>query len=81
VGWLTGMDDTTSGEETPAFSPPATEGPSRWELYEILGIDTKNVSLDELRLKRKKLALRYHPDRNQGDDTAQVLYFTCQSSF
>jgi len=42
----------------------------RWEYYEILGVD-KEVTLEELRKKRKRLALRYHPDKNQGDDTTQ----------
>ena len=66
VGWFSGLMEEGAGEETPV------SGPSRWELYEILGLESKEVTLDELRSKRKRLALRYHPDRNRDDESAQV---------
>ena len=55
-----------SGEQT---QPPVEI--SRWEYYDILGAK-KEDDLEELRKKRKKLALLYHPDKNKDEKSAQV---------
>ena len=40
------------------------------DLYEILGVDN-NATRDEIKKSYRKLALKYHPDRNPDDQEAE----------
>lgn len=46
---------------------------SKRDYYEVLGV-SRTVSETELKTTFRKLAMQYHPDRNQGDKDAEIRF-------
>src|SRR5262245_47075681 len=54
--------------------------PSKRDYYEILGVE-RTATEDEIKSAYRKLALKYHPDRNPGDKTAEEHFKECAEAY
>ena len=53
---------------------------SQADLYETLGVD-RNASADELKKAYRKLAVKYHPDKNPDDKEAEAKFKEISSAY
>ncbi|MFM2420234.1 MAG: hypothetical protein RL385_4957 [Pseudomonadota bacterium] len=50
------------------------------DYYEVLELD-RNASLDDVKKAYRKLALKYHPDRNPGNTEAEEQFKVCSEAY
>src|SRR6056297_823779 len=53
---------------------------SKRDYYEVLGI-SKDASKDEIKKAYRKMAIKYHPDKNPGDTEAETKFKEAAEAF
>jgi molecular chaperone DnaJ len=50
------------------------------DYYEVLGVD-KNAGPDDIKRAYRRLAIKYHPDKNPGDKDAEAKFKECAEAY
>lgn len=53
---------------------------SKADYYEVLGLN-RNASADEIKKAYRRLAMKYHPDRNKGDKDAEAKFKEAKEAY
>lgn len=54
--------------------------PSTRDYYEILGVD-RNADGEEIKRAYRRMAMKYHPDRNPDDPQAEANFKACAEAY
>ncbi|GBG62665.1 hypothetical protein CBR_g31684 [Chara braunii] len=79
-------DERAKAEDEEVRQEESTEGACKdhffggKSLYEVLGVD-KTATLAQIRKQYHRMALRLHPDKNPGDESAKQNFQTLQKVF
>ena len=58
----------------------AEEYMAKRDYYEVLGVE-KNASADDIKRAYRRLAIKYHPDKNPGDKEAEAKFKECAEAY
>ncbi|HQH71783.1 MAG TPA: DnaJ domain-containing protein, partial [bacterium] len=50
------------------------------DYYEVLGV-SRNANSDEIKKAYRKLAMKYHPDRNSSDKNAEEFFYKPKTAY
>jgi len=50
------------------------------DYYEVLGVE-KTASADDIKRAYRRLAIKYHPDKNPGDKDAEAKFKECAEAY
>jgi len=50
--------------------------PTTRDYYEVLSVE-RTADGDEIKRSYRRLAMKYHPDRNPGDEAAEAAFKEC----
>lgn len=56
------------------------ESMAKRDYYEVLGVG-KNASADEIKRAYRRMAMKYHPDKNPGDKKAESRFKECAEAY